>query len=125
MRVKKIDIILGSIAALLLIWALAERTGRVKLLKQLDKTESEYYTALKDNSYLNDKIESLEEKIKNISIEKEELAGSNKTKEEYIDKLEIQYKKAKDTIEQLQDKIDKIDESLNGSDYQVDSDIQN
>jgi chromosome segregation ATPase len=125
MRAKKIDIILGSIAALLFIWALAERTGRVKLLKQLDKTESEYYIALKDNSYLNDKIESLEEKIKNISIEKEELAGSNKTKEEYIDKLEIQYSKAKDTIERFQDKIDKLDESLNGFEYHVDPDIQN
>ena len=62
--------------------------------------------------------------IKNISIEKEKLVGSNKTKEEHIDKLEIQYKEAKDTIEQLQDKIDKLDEPLSGSEYQGSPDIQ-
>ncbi|MDP8216471.1 MAG: hypothetical protein P9L98_04050 [Candidatus Kaelpia imicola] len=102
------------ILAFVLVWALLERRERVKTAKQFYKLESNYHTTVKNSVYLEDKIQSFQEKLDSIAVKRDELFEVNKAKEDYIDSLEIKLKKAAESISQLRDKLGKLEELLAG-----------
>ncbi len=121
---RKIHISLVLVLVFVLVWALLERKERVKVTKEYNRLASNYHTTVKNNSYMEDKIQSFQEKLDSIVIKRDELSEVNKAKEEYIDSLEIKLKEAVGSVNQLRDKLGKLEELLIGIEYQDASSAQ-
>ncbi|MDP8253058.1 MAG: hypothetical protein P9X27_01505 [Candidatus Kaelpia aquatica] len=112
------------VLVLVLAWALLERKERVEIARQFHKLESSYHAVVTNSTYLEDKIQSFQEKLDNVVIRKDELFEVNKSKEEYIDSLEIKLNKAIESINKLRGKLGKLEELLAGIQGPTVSDVQ-
>ena len=119
-----IYVYVGFVLVLVLIWVLLERKEKNETAKQFNKLKSNYHTTVKNSVYLEDKIQSFQEKLDNMATKRDELFEVNKAKEDYIDSLEIKLKKAVESINQLRDKLNKLEELLAGIQPQDVSGIQ-
>jgi peptidoglycan hydrolase CwlO-like protein len=106
---KKVQILLVVLLLLSVTWAMYERSERTKLVDRVEKLEADFLKSSKDCEFLTDKAKSLEEKLKNLLNEKEELSKALKAKDEFISSLQDKLNKAQQTISELQAKLKNLE----------------
>ncbi|RKY37579.1 MAG: hypothetical protein DRP73_01510 [Candidatus Omnitrophota bacterium] len=106
---KKVQILLVVLLLLAVTWAMYERSERTKLSDRVQKLEADFLKSSKDCEFLTDKAKSLEEKLKGLLTEKEELSKALQAKDEFISSLEDKLNKAQQTISELQSKLKNLE----------------
>ncbi|MDD5613533.1 MAG: hypothetical protein PHQ54_00475 [Candidatus Omnitrophica bacterium] len=111
---KNLHIIL--IALLLFVTALAlyQKASQRKAVEQLHALESSYYSNVKNNSYLEDKVKSFQEKSDEMALKNNELVEITRAKDEYISTLESKLQEAAQEIEQLGKKVSQLEDLIVG-----------
>jgi len=102
-----IVLFLGSLT-----WAMYEKSSNSTLSQKMQRLEAEYLKKTKDSNFLQDKVNSLKEKISILVKEKDELFKSSLAKDEYVTSLEKKLKDSLETINQLKEKMSNLENLL-------------
>jgi len=109
---KKMNFVFVAFFLISLIWAMYERSSKSALLQKVQRLEAEYLKKTKDTNFLEDKVNSLKEKVDVLVAEKDELFKSSLAKDEYITSLEKKLKSSLETITQLEQKTSNLEKLL-------------
>ncbi len=109
---KRMNLVFVVLFLISLTWAMYEKSSKSTLSQKVQRLESEYLKKTKDSDFLQDKANSLEEKIGVLVKEKDELFKNDIAKDEYAASLEKKLENSLETINQLKQRMANLEKIL-------------
>lgn len=111
---KKIHLVIVILFLISLTWAMYERSSKVKINKESQMLKTKYLSIVKDNNFMQDKAQSLQNKIDSLLNQKAEISKALSAKDELVSSMEMKLKNAQKVIATLQAKVKKLENIISG-----------